>query len=108
MRTLSIRVAKLLVVLVGAALLAAPALGMTANYGSVTLNPSFTALNFTDVWDLTLGDVTVSYTIDQSQVTQVAPYTTGYAEVGLRQVGAGNFNPGPFATYQGGSGGWMT
>ena len=29
-------------------------------------------------------------------------------EVGLRQVGASNFNPGPWNTYQGGAGGWMT
>jgi hypothetical protein len=52
--------------------------------------------------------VTVSYTIDQRNVTQNAAWSTGYAELGLRHVGAGNFNPGPFNTYQGGAGGWMT
>jgi hypothetical protein len=84
------------------------AYGKTVNYGNLTLSPPFTATNFADVWDLTKGDLTLSYTIDMSHITQTAPYQTSYTEVGLRQVGAGNFNPGPFNTYQGGAGGWMT
>jgi len=80
----------------------------TINYGNVTQTPSYSANNFPDVWDLTECDLTLSYTIDLSGVTQTAAYETPYVEVGLRELGASNFNPGPFNVYQGGAGGWMT
>ena len=77
-------------------------------FGDHTFNPTFDTFHFDDVLDLTQKDVTLTYTIDLSQVTQTAAYETPYVEVGLRQVGASDFNPGPFNTYQGGAGGWMT
>jgi len=76
----------------------------TMNYGNVTLASTYTATHWNDVWDLMSGDLTLSYTVDMTGVTGVTPY----AEIGIRQIGAGDFNPGPFNTYQGGAGGWMT
>ena len=80
----------------------------TINYGNVTYSPSYSASNYSDVWNLMAGDLTLTYGIDLSGVTQTGAYETPYVEVGLRQIGASNFNPGPFNTYQGGAGGWMT
>jgi PKD repeat protein len=82
------------------------------NYGDLTLTPpgvwTVMATHWNDVWDLTKGDLTLSYTIDMTGVTQPAVWDTSYTEVGLRTEGAGDFNPGPFGVYQGGCGGWMT
>jgi len=83
-------------------------LGGKRCFGDYTFHSSYGAGHFDDVFDLTRYDVTLTYSIDLSQVTQTAAYETPYAEVGLRQVGAGDFNPGPWDTYQGGAGGWMT
>ncbi len=87
---------------------AAAQAAVTINYGDVTYSPGYTASNYSDVWNLMAGDLKLTYSIDLSGVTQTAAYETPYVEVGLREVGAGNFNPGPFDTYQGGKGGWMT
>jgi hypothetical protein len=81
---------------------------ITKNYGDVTLNASYEADHFDDVWDLTKGDLTLTYGVDLSAVTQTSAGETPYIEVGLREVGAADFNPGPWDTYQGGAGGWMT
>lgn len=80
----------------------------TINYGNLTLNPSYMATHWPDVWDLTKGDLALSYTIDMSNTLQPAAWATSYTEVGLRTEGASDFNPGPFLVYQGGCGGWMT
>jgi len=87
---------------------------ITINYSDLELNTPYEDWNGTDVWDLTQGDLTLSYTIDMSTINQpgtwytfIAAWTT-YVEVGLRGEGAGNFNPGPFGVYQGRCGGWMT
>lgn len=81
---------------------------VTKSYGGATMNAgAFFGTHFNDVWDLTCGDLVLSYTIDMSKVTQTAAYETSYTQVGLRQVGAADFNPGPWDTYQGGAGGWM-
>ncbi|MBN2446621.1 MAG: hypothetical protein JXO22_07845, partial [Phycisphaerae bacterium] len=77
-------------------------------YGGLTFTSTTAPTHFDDVWDLTAGDMVLTYTIDMSGVTQTAAYETPYVEVGLRTVGDADFNPGPFNTYQGGSGGWMT
>jgi hypothetical protein len=79
----------------------------TRNYGDVTYSPGFTASHFNDIWDLTKCDLTLSYRVDMSDVTQSAAFETPYVEVGLRQVGAGDFNPGTFGSHPGGAGGWM-
>ncbi len=47
------------------------------------------------VFDLTQGDLTLSYTVDMTGITSVTPFL----EVGIRQVGGGIFNPA--------NGGWM-
>lgn len=80
---------------------------VTVNYGDVTLSPSYQADHFNNIWDLTAGDLVLTYQIDLSSVTQTAANETPYVEVGLRQVGATDFNPGLFNVYQGGAGGWM-
>ena len=79
----------------------------TVYHGSLTLSPAYTATNWGEVWDLTQCDLTLSYTIDMTGITQPAPWQTSYTEVGLRELGASDFNPGPWDTYQGGKGGWM-
>jgi len=80
----------------------------TINYGGITYSSVYTGLNFSDIWDLTAGDLTLSYSIDMSGVTQTSASDIVWVEVGLREVGATNFMPGPTDTYQGGAGGWMT
>ena len=67
----------------------------------------WTAGHFNDVWNLTGGDLQLSYRINLTGVQASATPYLNYAEVGIRQVGAGDFNPGPWDTYQGGAGGWM-
>ncbi|HPD32334.1 MAG TPA: PEP-CTERM sorting domain-containing protein [Phycisphaerae bacterium] len=80
----------------------------TIHYGGVTFYPPYSAGHYSDVWDLTRSDLVLTYSIDLSAVTQTSSSETPYVEVGIRQVGAGDFNPGPWNTYQGGAGGWMT
>jgi len=65
-------------------------------YGDVTLS-QWQWNNFPDVWDLTQCNLTLSYTIDMSEIT-----TDGWAvtQVGLREVGASNIDPNL-------KGGWM-
>jgi len=83
----------------------------TKNYPDQTLTPpgvwTVVSTHYSDVWDLTKGDLTLSYTIDMTHVAQPAAWATSYTEVGLRTEGASDFNPGPFGVYQGGCGGWM-
>jgi hypothetical protein len=86
---------------------AAQAAPITENFGNVTHYPTFSATHFEPIWDLTAGDLVLSYSIDMSEIGQVNAYDTPYVQVGLRQVGADDFNPGPWDTYQGGAGGWM-
>lgn len=80
---------------------------VTVNYGSQTLSTIFQAGHFSDVFNLLDGDLTLSYRIDLTGVQAAATPYANYTEVGIRQVGAGDFNAGPWDTYQGGAGGWM-
>jgi PKD repeat protein len=84
----------------------------TRGYPDITLTPpgvwTVMSTHYGDVWDLTKGDLMLSYTIDMSNVAQPMAWDTSYTEVGLRTEGASDFNPGPFGVYQGGCGGWMT
>jgi len=89
---------------------ASAANGVTANYGHLTLTPvggQANATNWPEVWDLTKGDLTLSYRIDISDIRQPAPGQTSWTEVGIRQVGYPNFNPGVGDPLQGEVGGWM-
>ncbi|MFC2145267.1 PKD domain-containing protein [Actinomycetota bacterium] len=85
----------------------------TVNYGDLTLNSPWEVTHWSDVWDLTQGDLTLSYTIDMKGLNQPGTWNTfqswqtWYTEVGLRGEDAGDFNPGPFGVYQGRCGGWM-
>ncbi len=112
----------------------------TIAYGNFIGNANWFSTHFLDffgsevsvpVWDLTQGDLVLSYTLDMSYInqphgladnlTEWEAYTgptakdpanypdsyTPYIEVGLRGEGAGDFNPGPFGGYQGNCGGWM-
>ena len=97
----------LLTALIPAALASVGPSPVTVNYGPLTFS-GYQAGHEADVWDLNACDATLSYTVDLSGVTQTAPWATSYTEVGLREFGAGDFNPGPFNAYQGGKGGWMT
>ena len=82
-------------------------------YTDLTLNTPQQFTNWENVWDLTQDDLTLSYTIDMSQINQPGTWDTfvwqwtTYVEVGLRGEGASNWNPGPFGVYQGNCGGWM-
>jgi len=77
----------------------------TVDYGNLKLEGTWQATHWSDLWDLTQGDLVLSYTMDMTGVTTAA---NAWLELGLREEGAGDFNPGPFNTYQGGKGGWMT
>jgi chitodextrinase len=86
----------------------------TKHYGDLTLNAPYETKHWKDVWDLTQGDLTLSYTIDMTGLNQPGTWDTfkswqtWYTQVGLRGEGAPDFNPGPFDEYQGKCGGWMT
>ena len=103
----------------------------TINYGDYLLDEPLESTHWSDIWDLTQCDLTLSYTIDMSGITQphglpgdpteweayIGPTAkdpsnypnsyTPWVEVGLRGEGAADFNPGPFGVYQGKCGGWM-
>lgn len=79
----------------------------TINYGNRTFTTAFDTTNWNEVWDLTKGDLTLDYTIDQSQMGKPGVWDNVWTEVGLRTEGASNWNPGLWATYQGSCGGWM-
>jgi Bacterial Ig-like domain (group 3) len=77
-------------------LLTVQALAATRDYGTITLQ-NWGTRGFDEVWDLTEGDLTLSYELDMSNIT-----TAGWAvvEVGLREVGAPNLDPNN-------QGGWL-
>jgi PKD repeat protein len=85
----------------------------TINYGGRTLYSPWTTTHWNNVWDLTQGDLTLSYIIDMTGLNQPGlwntfqSWQTWYTEVGLRGEDAGDFNPGLFGIYQGRCGGWM-
>jgi len=70
--------------------------GSAKVYGSVTLY-NWGHGNFSDIWDLTQCDLTLSYTINMSAIANAGWAVT---EVGLREVGAPNIDPNL-------KGGWM-
>jgi len=83
----------------------------TLYYGDVSLSGGLQAGNFPQVWDLTACDVTLSFTYDgNGLVDSVDTDADGWqdahawAELGVRAVGYGNFNP----TWQSeGAGVWL-
>jgi hypothetical protein len=61
-------------------------------YGDVTLSGGFQASHFCNVWDLTASDLVIQFTYDGTGLVD----DTGahaWAELGVREVGYGDFNP---------------
>ncbi|MDD1648685.1 MAG: hypothetical protein LUQ42_05310, partial [Methanomicrobiales archaeon] len=69
---------------------AVPAMGAT--YPDQTLSGGYQAGHFNDVWDLTAGDMTLSFTYDGNGLVDDAG-THAWSELGVRSVGSGDFNP---------------
>lgn len=65
------------------------------NYGNLALSRSSDSRHFADIWDLTEGDLTLSYTINMNALHR----EKARAEVGLRPVGDRDVDPN--------TGGWM-
>jgi len=66
----------------------------TKSYGTINLSGGFQAGHFPEVWDLTAGDMTISFTYDgNGLVDDFGGNAHAWAELGVRQVGAGDFNP---------------
>lgn len=64
------------------------------DYGEVTLSGGFQSGNFPEIWDLTKCDLAISFIYDANGL--VDDYGGGahaWAELGMRQLGNGNFNP---------------
>ena len=63
-------------------------------YGDITLRGGFQAGHFDDVWDLTSCDLVISFTYDAyGLVDDFGGGAHAWAELGVRQVGYGDFNP---------------
>lgn len=73
---------------------AAEIIEVTQNYGDVTLSGGFPTGHFDEVWDLTAGDMVISFTYDANGlVDDFGGAAHAWAELGIRQIGYGDFNP---------------
>jgi len=73
---------------------AIPALADTVVYGDVALSGGFQAGHFDDVYDLTAGAITISFTYDgNGLVDDFGGDAHAWAELGVRSVGYSDFNP---------------
>ncbi len=67
---------------------------VTKNYGTVILTGGFQTGHFPDVWDLTSGNLTISFTYNATGlVDDYGGDAHAWAELGVRSVGYGDFNP---------------
>ena len=84
----------LLALAVVLALGAMPALasGPVMNYGDITLSGGFQAGHFSEWWDLTAGDLVLSFTYDATDLVDDAG-AHAWAELGVRSPCYGDFNP---------------
>jgi hypothetical protein len=64
----------------------------TEDYGDVTLIGGFQAAHFPEWWDLTAGDLILSFTYDATGLAD-DPGTHAWAELGVRSPCHGDFNP---------------
>ncbi len=64
----------------------------TISEGNVTLTGGYQASNFPEIWDLTAGDMTISFTYDANGLVD-ASGAHAWSELGIRDTTAGNFNP---------------
>lgn len=72
------------------------------DYGTVTVTGGSESGNLAEIWDLTAGPLTISFTADLTGMVDAAG-AHAWAELGVRQVGGANFNPGN----PGGQGVWL-
>jgi hypothetical protein len=81
------------------------AVGSTAtiNYGTVSLSGGYQAGHFSNIWDLTCGDMTISFTVDLTGIVDDAG-AHAWSEFGIRSLGYGDFNP---TWMTGGAGVWL-
>ena len=66
------------------------------NYGNVSLSGGYQAGHFDDIWDLTAGDITLSFTYNgNGLVDDFGGGAHAWAELGVRSASSGNwdFNP---------------
>lgn len=70
----------------------------TQNYGDVTLSGGFQTGHFADVWDLTAGDMTISFTYDGTGMVDDAG-AHAWAELGVRSLGSKGVDFNPFWRY---------
>jgi len=87
----------LLALAVVLALGAMPALasGPVTNYGDITLSGGFQAGHFSEWWDLTAGDLVLSFTYDANGLVDDlgGAAAHAWAELGVRSPCYGDFNP---------------
>ncbi len=70
------------------------------SYGDVALSGGYQAGSFPHVWDLTACDMTVSFTYDgNGMVDEFGGSAHAWAELGVRQVGKGDFNPNNYGVW---------
>lgn len=67
-------------------------------YGNVTLTGGFQAGHFDDVYDLTAGDITLSFTYDGNGLVDDAG-AHAWAELGIRSVSSGSVDFNPYWRY---------
>jgi len=66
----------------------------TIAYPDITLSGGYQANHFADIWDLTAGDITLSFTYDgNGLVDELGGAAHAWAELGVRSVGSIDFNP---------------
>jgi len=65
---------------------------VTINYGTIVLSGGFEAGHFPEVWDLTASDLIISFTYDANGLVDDEG-CHAWAELGVRTVGYGDFNP---------------
>ena len=62
-------------------------------YPNITLSGGFASGYFEDVWDLTMGPMILSFTVDLTGMVAGGNAAHAWSEFGIRSVGSPNFNP---------------
>jgi hypothetical protein len=77
----------------------------TMHYGDVTLSGGFQSGHFPEYWDLTAGDLTVSFTVDlNGMVDDLGENAHAWAQLGVRSPGYNDYSP---TWMSGGAGVWL-
>lgn len=86
---------KAIFVFVCFALLAPGVQATTINYGNISLSGGFQSGHFSyGYWDLTAGPLTLSFRLNMNgMVDDFGGNAHAWAQIGIRQIGYGNFNP---------------